>query len=532
MNKTKPGYLLDKLLKTRYPLTYYLIRQQEFGRVFSTNNELFTSSESEVKLIRKQKASLCAAFDISDTKVPQVSKFYTSQNDFNSDQDYYSTHEQSSENDEEYDARPLLKTIFCYVNHAIDIRYHTYTEMTVKLKNLSSTYPTKASLVEIGKSQGGKSLWAMALSAYSANEHVLLRPEVKYIGNMHGNEVVGLEVLLYLIEYLLTSNDTQVQKLMNSTRIWIIPSMNPDGLEISQYGDCTSTNGRYTLNNIDLNRNFPDYYGAKLDSSIQAQETSAMISLLANVPFVLSANYHGGAFVINTPYDRYYVGRLSTSDDDDIYQMIGHAYVNRTVLTSEGCIGDFTNTGDVTRGADWYEIVGGMQDYGYWNYGTIELTMEISCCKYPASDTLTNYWNYNRDAMIELLLQAQRGVKGLILNEYFDPIPSTQVMINNRKPVVQVTNLGEFWRVLLPGTYILKVLYRNNLIYNQTITISETSLPLNLTIIIPSSAYSVYNATSTQSVATALSPFHTVFSHNASILLFSLIVSLLIRSIK
>ena len=130
------------------------------------------------------------------------------------------------------------------MNHAIDIRYHTYAEMTVKLKNLSSTYPTKASLVEIGKSQGGKSLWAMVLSAYSANEHVLLRPEVKYIGNMHGNEVVGLEVLLYLTEYLLTSNDTQVQKLMNSTRIWIIPSMNPDGLEISQYGDCTSTNGR------------------------------------------------------------------------------------------------------------------------------------------------------------------------------------------------------------------------------------------------------------------------------------------------
>ncbi|CAF1355435.1 unnamed protein product [Adineta ricciae] len=120
MNKTKPGYLLDKLLKTRYPLTYYLIRQQEFGRVFSTNNELFTSSESEVKLIRKQKASLCAAFDISDTKVPQVSKFYTSQNDFNSDQDYYSTHEQSSENDEEYDARPLLKNI----NGKQNIRRH------------------------------------------------------------------------------------------------------------------------------------------------------------------------------------------------------------------------------------------------------------------------------------------------------------------------------------------------------------------------------------------------------------------------
>jgi murein tripeptide amidase MpaA len=84
----------------------------------------------------------------------------------------------------------------------------------------------------------------MSLSAYSPDKHVLLRPEVKYIANMHGNEVVGLEILLYLIEYLLTSPDNQVIQLMSNSRIWIMPSMNPDGLEISQYGDCSSTNGR------------------------------------------------------------------------------------------------------------------------------------------------------------------------------------------------------------------------------------------------------------------------------------------------
>jgi carboxypeptidase D len=61
---------------------------------------------------------------------------------------------------------------------------------------------------------------------------------------MHGNEVVGLELLLYLIEYLLTSNDNQVIELMDHSRIWIMPSMNPDGLQLSQYGDCSTTNGR------------------------------------------------------------------------------------------------------------------------------------------------------------------------------------------------------------------------------------------------------------------------------------------------
>lgn len=84
----------------------------------------------------------------------------------------------------------------------------------------------------------------MALSSHSPDRHLLLRPEVKYIANMHGNEVVGLEMTLYLIEYLLTSNDNQVQQLMDHSRIWIMPSMNPDGHQTSQYGDCSSVNGR------------------------------------------------------------------------------------------------------------------------------------------------------------------------------------------------------------------------------------------------------------------------------------------------
>ncbi len=48
-------------------------------------------------------------------------------------------------------------------------------------------------------------------------------------------------------------------------------------------------------------------------------------------------------------------------------------------------------------------------------------------------------------------------MKGLILDEYHQPISSTQVMIDDRRPVVNVTPLGEFWRILLPGTYTLKV---------------------------------------------------------------------------
>ncbi len=102
------------------------------------------------------------------------------------------------------------------------------------------------------------------------------------------------------------------------------------------------------------------------------------------------------------------------------------------------------------------------------------------------------------------------GVKGLVLNEYFQAIPTTQVMIDDRRPVVNVTPAGEFWRILLPGSYILKVFYRGYEVYRQQIDINDVYIPLNLTIIIPQSRYIVYSNQPIQS----LSPFVNNFRLN------------------
>ena len=43
----------------------------------------------------------------------------------------------------------------------------------------------------------------------SPYEHMIGKPNVKYVANMHGNEAVGRELMLHMILYLVQNYDTE-----------------------------------------------------------------------------------------------------------------------------------------------------------------------------------------------------------------------------------------------------------------------------------------------------------------------------------
>jgi hypothetical protein len=77
--------------------------------------------------------------------------------------------------------------------------------------------------------------------------------------------------------------------------------------------------------------------------------------------------------------------------------------------------GEFAN--GVTNGADWYPVEGGMQDFNYLFAATMEVTVEISCCKFAHKSRLLSEWENNKESILTYVEQAQTGVKGETLFE-------------------------------------------------------------------------------------------------------------------
>jgi carboxypeptidase T len=226
--------------------------------------------------------------------------------------------------------------------------YHTYQELTDELHSLQENYSSLMSLSSIGKTYEGRDLWMVKLSDNVNQEEE--EPGVLFMAAHHGNEWPGVEICLFFIRYMLENYENNslpdVQNAMNTTQIYLIPMVNPDGVTADSRKNCAPNHGPFgksstvTSYGVNLNRNYDDpWFLAYLlplryslpiilpDSSFNYRgpypfsenETKAVKNFAETHNFSISISYHSYGEFIAYPW----MHTTKQTPDEALFRSVG-----------------------------------------------------------------------------------------------------------------------------------------------------------------------------------------------------------------
>ncbi len=333
--------------------------------------------------------------------------------------------------------------------------YPSYEQYVGVMYQFAAEYPDICIIENIGTSVQGREILFVKISDNVDSEED--EPEFLYTGQMHGNEVISFMNLLHLIDYLLENYgvDPLVTNLIDSLEIWINPLANPDGTYITG-NDSIDGAIRFNANGVDLNRNFPDWMdGPHPDGNDWQPENIAMMEFADMHTFVMGANLHSGAEVVNYPWD-------TTSElaaDDAWWRYVSHEYAD-TVHTYAPW--NYFNEFDdgITNGYAWYSINGGRADYMNYFKHCREVTLELSDVMILDEDVLLDHWEWNYRSLLNYMAQSMYGIQGTVTSSDGAPLVA-EIRIPNHDEdnshVVSDPQFGSFSRLLEPGLYDVEV---------------------------------------------------------------------------
>jgi hypothetical protein len=187
---------------------------------------------------------------------------------------------------------------------------------------------------------------------------------------------------------------------------------------------------------------------------------------MASKQFVMSANFHGGAEVVNYPWDTYYKRHA----DDEWFQFISRIYADTVHLYNANYMNDFEN--GIVNGYDWYTISGGRQDYANYFEHCKEVTMEISTEKMPDASELPAFWNYSYRALIAYIKQAQYGIRGTVTDQETGQVIESEILIMDYdvdNSQVKTNQNGFYIRPIVAGTY--KIIAKAEKYFSDTLEV-------------------------------------------------------------
>lgn len=350
-------------------------------------------------------------------------------------------------------------------------RYHSSGELERVMRAMVRKWPGVASLQSLGRTLRGEVVWGLKVTGHTPEEHGHARargernhpgdhwrPVVLFTGALHGDDVVGREMCLWLAEYLceMYQSSSAVQSLLNRLTIFLVPEPSPDASTIGS---------RFTTRRIDIDRGFPERVMHRGDPAYPERETEALMQwALHNRPVAAATfvgggggpggaktivrypwNGVGGDMVVNTrrlQRNVYRTGMEMPTPDDRSFRYLARLYAmahttmarnDPRLALAPGEGGIEANEAGIVNGARWYPRFGTLQDWLYDHTGALHFDLLISPHLKPLPDRLSMHWEHNRRALLTFLRAVDgEGLRGTVRDaETGAAVPDAVVVVRD-----------------------------------------------------------------------------------------------------
>lgn len=342
---------------------------------------------------------------------------------------------------------------------AVPSSYFDPSTLTSWLQNLVASHPTITELIQIGTSVQGRAIWAVKVTDNPGLEEN--EPELRLIGNIHGDEKSSLMVCTDALEWIVTQYGMapEATTLVEQTEMWFVPMVNPDG---------NNSSTRRNAHNYDLNRNFrgpeghdPFSGGPSPFSEPETQAIRDLTEVMGN-RFALGLSFHSGAACFNS------VWNYSVTAPADL----ANFFSSRTGGTPCGNFGGdcaIPSANGLAEaygqgcsypgfwhvvGADWYVTYGDTNDWAYDEWGTLDTTLECTDSKTPSAAQIPTYTVQHRMGVINYLLKARQVIEGIVTDAGTGNPLDAEIVVTQFPQVIYTDPLlGDYHRFVVPGTY-------------------------------------------------------------------------------
>ena len=359
----------------------------------------------------------------------------------------------------------------------LDPRYHTFEEVAYELDSIATQYTELTQLDTIGYS----CVDTLPLFALKISDNVHIdedEPAILYIGCHHAEEILGIEICMYMIEDLLSNYGTDSTRTywIDNREIWFVPLMNPEGHNVvTTHLDTiwrknkrdNNNNGVFDLDydGVDLNRNYDFYFteGGGTDPSTEfyrgpysfsEPEVRAIRDLAYAQNFLFCNTYHSARYGLTEVVYYPWSSSSGFSPDYPFIRAVADSISNRIINDQgNGHYNALPGQGLDGRARNWL----------YGVCGTFTFCLEVSTTCIQPGWMVDDICQRNLPGAYYLLERAsQSGVTGCVYDSLTGQPLNAEVIIQgyynpNLPPRRAEPHYGRSCRILKPGFYDIEV---------------------------------------------------------------------------